>query len=447
MHVATLGQYRNGGLINGGERFESQIRNRVLYEKSIKDLAAKAEAAELLRIANLTPEERAREIAVAAHKKAVAQAEAERIRLYVAEYADSTQNRWRIPEVNPGPLSEIEKVIQKVVTAVDVDYDVLFKLIPLKEWKPNWMMQKYRFIEEPDGRRRYIPWSEQNIADFVYSAYYTVEPGYTCPPDQIDKGFEHHWGKQQATMAKYPDPYWFGHVWTIFPGGGAAGTKQRYGCEKYRPSLWVKIRKFVYLAVAIVAAVYLGPIVLEKIASMMANSLSTLTGGAVGGGGAGSGAAGTVATATKTSAFISKVNSAVSIYNKVNTVASIVQGKIPPIPIGITGGTFKAVAMNAVKQEIKKQAIDAAMEAGVKYIQKKMTAKEEAKIKAEISMLQRKMDALVPKGTPIMPSPLLPPEDRKAIVEIQKVQAEREQDNTALIALAAGTTLFLVAGG
>ena len=437
--------YMNGG----GERAELQIRNRILYQQSVKDAAAKAEAAELLRVANLSPEERAREIAVAAHKKAVAQAEAERIRLYVAAYANGKLNRWGYIEANPGLLTPIEKTIQQVITADEIDYDMLFKLVPLKSWEPNWMLQKYRFKDEADGKRRYFPWTEQNIADFVYSAYYTVQPGYTCPPDQLDGGFAHHWGKQQGTAAKYPDPYWFGHVWTILPGGGAAGTKQQYGCEKYRPSLWVKIRKFVYLAVAIVAAVYLGPIVLEKIAGMMANAMSSVTGGAIGGGtgAAGGGVTSGVATATKTSAFISKVNSAVSVYNKINTVAHIVQGKIPPIPVGITGGTFKAVAMNAVKQEIKKAAIDAAMEAGIKYVQKKMTAKEEAKIKAEISALQRKMDALVPKGTPIMPSPLLPPEDRKAIAEIQVVQAEREKDNTALIALAAGASLFLVAGG
>ena len=84
MHVLALGElgqreiysrYMNGG----GERAELQIQNRALYLQSVKDAAVKAEAAELLRIANLTPEERAREIAVAAHKKAVAQAEAERI--------------------------------------------------------------------------------------------------------------------------------------------------------------------------------------------------------------------------------------------------------------------------------------------------------------------------------------------------------------------------------
>lgn len=366
-------------------------------------------------------------------------AKRQQIDSFKADYAKTVIPQYTV--AGSGPLSEREKLLQKVILARD--FDTLFELIPLSEWKPRWQMGKYSFVQK-NGQRFYVPWTEQDLADFIYSRHYTIQPGYTCPESQLDAGLRAHWSKQQAHKAIYPSTDWK-HIWPMYPGGGYPG--QGFGCEKYRPSTWVKIRKKVYIAVAVVAAVYLGPMVLEKVGSMLASG----AGGGAGAGGAGAGAAGAsaaggVATAAETTTFLATVKSAVTVYNETNSVVHIVQGKSPPPPIGITGNTFKAAALNAVKEEVKKKAIDEAMKAGIKYVQKKMTAKEEAKIKAEISELQRRMAELVPPGTPMMPSPELPENDRKKIREIQLVQAKREQNNMALLALAAGAGLFLLAG-
>ena len=299
---------------------------------------------EIARRAALTPTERLAEDAALAAKIQAAAERRQRIDAFKSDYAKTVIPQYTV--AGPGALTEREKLLQKVILARD--YDTLFKLIPLKEWNPRWQMGKYSFVDK-NGVRTYVPWTEQDLADFIYSIYFTVQQGYTCPESQLDQGLVVHWGKQQAHKLRYASTDWK-HIWPMYPGGGYPG--QRFGCEKYRPSTWVKIRKFVYIAVAIVVAVYLGPIVLEKIASMMAQGMSGLTGGAVGGG-----TAGGATTAVEATGFIAKVNKAVAVYNRVNTVANIVQGKIPPPPNGITGSTFKAVAVIAVKQEIKKRSI------------------------------------------------------------------------------------------
>jgi len=331
------------------------------------------------------------------------------------EYARTTVLGYtKIPD---GPLSERGKVLQQIILARD--YEILFSIIPQKEWGHSWQLGKYSFVDR-NGRREYVPFTENDISRFVRSPFWTVETGYECPEPQYVDQIRRHWEKTQRTVAKFPKTDWR-YIWPIFPG--------RIGCQIYRPSGWVKIRSKVYVAVAVVAAVYLGPIVLEKVSGMLAQ-----------------GASGAGATAAETSSFVAKINEAVTVYNKVNSVAHIVQGKIPPPPIGISGATFRTVVFNAVKEEIKKAAINEAMEQGIEYVQKKMTEKEEAKIRAEIALLQQEMEKLIPKDTPIMPSPELPESDREKIREIQLIQAKREQNQVAMLALAAGAGLFLLAG-
>ena len=380
---------------------------------------------EKLRIAAMTPEQKLLRDAEIAKAQIFRTRQKENSFIYRA-----ANTGWSA--VAPGPLSPIGKEFQKIILARD--WNALFAFLPLKYWGRYDTLGKYSF-KDINGVRTWIPFSKDDISRFVFSPYYSVQPGFTCTDAQRElgvnaniKGMVRHGQKFRKTDPRV--------IWPIFPGWGYGG-EQRYGCEKPKKSLWVKIRKGVAIAVAIVAAVYLGPIVLDKVGGMLA--------GASGGSGAGAGGAGAAATTgAKTTAFISKVKNAVTVYNRVNTVTHIVQGKIPPPPIGITGGTFKAVAFNLVKQKIKDEAMDAAMEAGVKYVEKKMTEKEERAIKAEIAELQRQMAALVPKDTPIMPSPELPEADRKAIAEIQVIQAKREQ-NTTMAALAIGAGVILMA--
>lgn len=374
--------------------------------------------------------------------------------------------------VNSGIIAEGKyKVARPGLTALEVDlqavtlrrrWDQLFDMTGgSAAWRTNIyppMLGKYSFIDrkttvypisqlyqpvKTGGRvttvRQYIPFSEADLRSFVFSKHYRVQEGWNCTDAQREGNLQNWIALSNRNKNTYSSGTWE-HIFPIFPG-------QDICSKPPKKSLWVKVRSKVYIAVAIVAAVYLGPIVLEKVGAMLAQGAAGGSGaGGAGASAAGASSAGGIATATQTTTFIAKVNKAVTLYNKVNSVVHIVQGKIPPPPIGITGATFREVAFNAVKEELKEMAIEKAFEEGTKYIEKKLTEAEEGKIRAEIAELQKKMDALVSKDTPIIPSPELPEQDREKIREIQVIQAKREQDQVAILALAAGATVFLLAG-
>ena len=183
----------------------------------------------------------------------------------------------------PGRLSPWAKYFQKIILARD--YDTLFSVLPLEYWQPGWQLGKYSFrdVERkvyqisqrflPGGGtptittvREYVPFSEASIKRFVYGPYYQVNQAHNegvCPTDQLDAGFAHYWGKTKAAAEgnRVTDR---AHIFPIAPGN--------YLCDLPEKSLWVKIRSKVYIAVAVVAAIYLGPIVLEKVGALIPGS-------------------------------------------------------------------------------------------------------------------------------------------------------------------------------
>lgn len=406
-------------------------------------------------LAKMTPEQRAE----LKKREAKYAAEAARRKSFIAAFKQGGARIYLLPSGAPtgggrrgggGPRRKAKKIKtdqERVPTHLVDTYNML-QTLALDDANPNqWVnffsalpnreiykipLGKFRFTYDENGRMVYVPWTEQTWINFFRNPQRgrwipNVPFSYKCDTNWETKWIKEYTKISRKWAAKYRSTSDYRHVWQHIAGASK--------CKKKKKSLWMKIRKVVVGAVAVVAAVYLGPIVFDKVGAYLAGAS-----GGTAGGGAGAG----VATATKTATFISKVKNGITIYNKVNTVAHIVQGKIPPPPIGITGGTFRTVAFNLVKQKIKDEAIDLAMEQGIKYIEKKMTEKEERAIKAEIAELQRQMDALVPKDTPIMPSPELPEADRKAIAEIQVIQAKREQQNqVTIMAVLAGGALML----
>jgi hypothetical protein len=226
--------------------------------------------------------------------------------------------------------------------------------------------------------------------------------------------------KQQAKVATlFPntDPR---HVLEIRPG--------TYIYKSGLKSTWVKVRGPVMVAVAIVAAVYLGPLIAAKIQAMAAASAggaggaaAGAGGAAAGAGGAAAGAGGTVATGSAVAgkaAFASKVfTGAKTLTNYVNqgrTVKAIIDGKTPPPPIGVSGNNFTEWAMAEAKKQIGK----------------KLTEKEEQEIRREIQAMQQQLVAIIPANTPMQPSPEIRPEIQAIMV---KEKENSEQLNKALM--------------
>lgn len=378
---------------------------------------------------------------------------------FAADYAKTVVPGYTVH--GTAPLTDREKILQKIVLARD--WDTLFAILPQPMWKPTWMLGKYSFVQ--NGARKYIPFDEAALSSFIFSKNYSVQPGYgtppgTCPQSQLEQGLAKHWEKTLGTKAKFPDPSLWYHVWPMFPGGGYPG--QTYGCEKYRPSTWVKMRKKVYIAVAIVAAVYLGPIVLGKISGMLSGGAAGGSAGAAAGATAGAGATtaagaatagatagvattgGTLAAgAAKAAAYLSTVQKGVDYYNKAQTINSMIKGEAPPPPINVTGSSFTDWGMNVAKDLAAKEIKDQTGE----YFAKKLTEKEEAAMRAEIEALQREMAALIPSGTPMQPDPNLQPQVRDKITEMQNIERERgDTSGIGMLALLAVPAVFLLAG-
>lgn len=349
----------------------------------------------------------------------------------------------------PGQLTPWAKYFQKIILARD--YDALFRILPLDVWGSRWKLGKYSFRDTerkvyaiaqrflPGGGtptittvREYVPFSEAAIERFVRGPYFKVAPVYAeegCPPERLEKYVASYWAATKAAAEgnRVTDR---AHIHDIWPG--------RVLCEPPQASLWVRIRSKVYIAVAVVAAIYLGPIVLEKMGTLIPGSAPTA--------GAGAGA-GSAATAAETTTFFSKVKSvadtALTYYNRVEQVKAIARGELPPPPIGIAGASFREVAFNIVKKELTEAAKAKAAELGVRYIEKKMTEREERKIKAEIAELQRRLDAITPADTPMQPAPELSPVIQNVMVK-EKV-ASQETNNFLSVAVPFGIGVMLLA--
>ncbi len=346
-------------------------------------------------------------------------------------------------------LSPIDKEFQTMVLARD--WSALFAFLPSKFWGQYGMLGKYSFVDQ-NGQRAFIPFTEAEIRSFVFSPYYTVQPGHICTDEQREMGVAALWLASQRHQQKFPATDWRS-IWPIYPGWGYPG--QRYGCEKYVPSTWVRIRKPVVIAAAIVAAVYLGPIVLSKItATSTAGSAGTTTG--IVGAGTKAGAVTAITTKAGTAAAItvksgavaaavaestsffqtvqSGANNLLAYVNKARTIEAIAKGEMPPPPISIVGDTFTDWAMMVAKEQIAKEAQQRAMELGVEYVQRKMTEKEEAKLRAEIQAMQAELARIIPND--VIASP-----DSRVPVEVQAASAalalkEKRAQDTMLAALA-----------
>jgi hypothetical protein len=331
----------------------------------------------------------------------------------------------------PGPLSPIGKEFQKIVLARD--WDALFNYLPIKYWKRLDTLGKYSF-KDVNGRRVYIPFTKDEVTRYVFSPYYSIQPGYVCSDAQRQLGVNANMKGMNRHGQKFGknDPR---VIWPIHPGWGYGS--QRYGCEKPKKSTWVKIRHKVAAAAVIVAAVYLGPAIVAKV--------KTVLGGAAGGG-TGATATSTVTQATTFQKVQAGTKTLLGYVNKARTIEAVVKGELPPPPIGIPGTSFRDWAFIVAKEEIKKEAIDIAMEAGQKYIAKKMTAREEAKLKAEIAEMQKQLIKLTPpevRNMPVEPPKELP----AAIKKIQVIEEKKKSDLNKFILPGLMVAGALILGG
>jgi hypothetical protein len=324
-----------------------------------------------------------------------------------------------------------------------------FRALPSREIR-GLPIGKFRFRYDEQGRRVFVPWTKKSWQNFFHHAQRGRWIANSPFMHKCDINWENHWvdkytaeSRKQATYGKYQARGDKRKVWQHTAGASV--------CKKKKKSLWMKIRGPVVAAVAIVAAVYLGPIVLAKVKAVAGG----IGGAGAAGGGAGTGAAGaaagtgvsgTVTAATTSQKILSGAKTLVGYVNKARTVKAIVKGEMPPVPIGIGGATFGQWAMIVAKEEIKKAAIDKAMDEGVKYIEKKMTKKEEDKIRAEIAALQREIDkATPPEVKKLPPEPM--PELAAPIKKMQQIEIEKKNQLDQFIIPGAIVAGALILGG
>ena len=288
---------------------------------------------------------------------------------------------------------------------------------------------KFSFVWGPDDRPRYVPFTREQILNFINQYAVNAPFSYRCPESQKEQLADFYFNQQQADQQRFPDTDWR-HVVPMYPGGGVV-------CARPKESFWVSIRSAVLVAVAVVAAVYLGPLVYDKISATLAGEA-----GAAAGASAASGATAT-GTAVQTTSFLKKVKTAISFYNKASSVNAIIHGEVPPPPIGVSGSTFTKMAMNIAKDQLVREAEKQAMRAGVKYVERKLTAKEERRMQAEIEELQRQIASLVPADTPVGPDPGLQPGVGEKISEMQNIERQREGNALAFLAVVVPVGLLM----
>jgi hypothetical protein len=434
-----------------------------------------------------------------------------------------------------GKLHPLEEKMRQAVWARD--WDAVFTLLPPKWWGPQTGTEKgspgkysFRYVKQKAYPPNYLaraaaasrsrrtvhinggferltkreidalpmvtvpkfkPWQKQDLINWTMSKYYTVQPGWTCSEAQRMAGVEYYWKYTNAWRRQYPstNPR---HVFPMYPGGGA--RKQRYGCVKPKKSLWDKIKKPLAIVVGVVAAVWLGPIVIGKIAGAGAAEVAggTAAAGASSGGAAAAGIVGagakagavtaittkgavaaaittkatvtgaaalatvkTVSTASmiagaaEAGTLFSKAQTLTTWVNRARSVDAIIKGELPPPPIGISGSNFTEWAVDLAKKEvgdiIKEEIGERAGEYLSKKAQEKAEKEAEAMMRAEIEKMQRELAALVSAQTPVMPAPEIDAPVRDKIIEMQNIERQRAQQNMLL--LAGGAAVAFVALG
>lgn len=319
------------------------------------------------------------------------------------------------------PLSPIAEQFR--LASVAGDFSSMNAIAPFgtKAWLPKTSLGKYRFSVE-NGRAIYIPWSDQDVDLFLAGPWLVRNPATGLAPlihprrtrainfPKISMTYK----KGQAKVARKYQATDSRHVYPIRPGNYIVG----HGIK----STWVKIRTPVIIAGAIVAAVYLGPAVVAKIKAM-----------GVEGAAATEAASGTVATTATTSAKIFAGAQQLTNYvNQARTVEAIVNGEMPPPPIGVTGDSFREWAFDVAKDEFMKET------------QRQMTAAEEAQLQREIAQMQTELERLIPANTPMQPSAGVP-------FAVQETMAKQKTDSAQLnqiitIAIPVGLAIFAFGG-
>lgn len=431
------------GLSSIGDTEDPESREYQREQQYIETVAI-----EQARQATLTPEQLAAELQ-----------QQKEIDAYISQLSVITPI---LNKANPAtlPLTPIEEQFRQA--SVAGDFERMNQLMPfsIHRWKAETPLGKYRFNIE-NGQKIYVSFSDADIYHFLsgpwmvpnqYGFALMIEPGAGCDADHMGDLYVQG---QKGVIASYSPTDWQ-YVFPIYPG--------LYICQVYRGSAWVRWRGAVITAVGIVAAIYLGPIILDKVAGAATAGTAEATTTGIVGAGTKAGAvtavttkataaaitttAGAAVTAVETASFFQTVqsggNKLLSYVNKARTVEAIATGQIPPPPISIVGDSFTDWAMTVAKEQIAKEAKERAMELGIEYVQRKLTEAEEAKLRAEIQAMQAELAALMPANISATPNAQVPAEVQAASAALA-LREKRAQDAmlTALaIAVPVGLLMF-----
>lgn len=313
------------------------------------------------------------------------------------------------------PLSPEEELIRQM--SVAGDFVSLNKVWPLsvRTWSKKIPLGKYRFTIE-NGQKVYLPWTDTDLQRFLNGPWVTRNPKTGFAPlihpkrkKRADKAARlNQFSKKQSNRAAKFSPNDPRHVLDIYPGEYVFGPAEE--------STWTKARGPVAVAAAIVASVYFGPAVLAKLKALAAAHAG---GGAAGAGAAKGALASKVAAGSKT---------LLSYAGKAATIKAVADGTLPPPPMDVNDPDFTDWAVQV---------------AGDEWLQdygESMTEDDEQIVRDQIQDLQRRL-AATSYGTPVQPSPYLPPQ----LIEVAK-EKKAEQNSGVLLALAALAGLILVGG-
>lgn len=324
---------------------------------------------------------------------------------------------------SPFKQSQFKKSEQLRQLFLSGNWETIFDRIPFFYWKdftkPRIKIAAFRFVLQ-NGKKVYVPYSDAELVALAQRAH-PVPPMYSPPQSQRENIAKDLIAKQKQAAQNYPESDQR-HVLQTYPTDVTV--------ERPKPSTWETLKKPVLIAAGIIAAAYLGPIVVDKIGGYFGQSAATSTG---------------TSTETAKATFFQQVksgaNNVLQYVNKARTVEAIAKGELPPPPIGITGNSFKEWVFNVAKQEIQNEAKQKAAELGQEYIQRELTKQEEQKIRDEIATMQRELERLIPETLPKEPSPNVPSIVQKRMID--EKQASEQMNNILLVAAPLALAYFL----